>query len=169
MPTISLDMGFWVRVVLGSLGLALFAGLAARDARALRDERAIPPTWTLLAVGGTVVAGFVHVALTADHWRTSPVYGTFFIAAGLLQLFLASVLARPTTSARIWGAAAALFVNLALAGVYVQARLAAALGVGRPEPVDATGVVTVVAELVAATGCLLMTRRRRSRSDVAPP
>jgi len=161
-------VGFWVRVAFGSTILAIFLRLVVRDARALRGEFDVPMSWTLAAVGGTVVAGFVHVALSLDHWRSLPAYAAFFIAAGLVQLWLASILARPAETLTLWRVA--IGVNLALVAVYVQTRLAAPLGTNERQAVDTAGIVTVLAQLVAAAaGCLVIGPHRRSRSGGPPP
>jgi hypothetical protein len=155
-------MGLWARVLLGTAGLMVFAVLAIGDARELRARRGASVAWTMAATGATVLAGFVHLALTPEHWEESVSYGLFFLAAGVVQLAFASVLTRPGATASTWLAAVA--TNLALVVVYVDTRLVAPVGSDVPESVDALGVITVMAELLAATAGILIWRRHLSRS-----
>ena len=156
----------WARALLGLAGLVAFAAFAVADARALAARRGVPVAWVLLATGATILAGFAHLALTPSHWDESVVYGLFFLAAGLVQLLLAAVMGRHTAGDRVWPSVAV--VNLVLAGVYVVTRLVPPFGADVPEPIDAIGVVTVVAEVVAAAAGALV-GRRLSCGVVSPP
>lgn len=144
-------MDLWARALLGTVGLVLFAALAVGDARALRRHAGVPVGWVLTATGATVVGGFVHLALTPEHWDQSVPYGLFFLVAGVGQLVLASVLTRPSAPTWVW--TATVYANVFLVGVYVAARIGPAR-----EEVDAIGLITVATELVAAAG-LLASRR----------
>lgn len=145
-------MDLWVRALLGGVGLLLFGALAVGDARALRRRTGVPVGWVLTATGATVVGGLVHLALTPEHWEQSVPYGLFFLAAGVSQLVLASVLTRPSAPTWVW--TATVYANVFLVGVYVAARLGPAR-----EEVDALGLVTVGTELSAAAAGLLAARR----------
>ena len=145
-------MDLWARALLGTVGLVLFAALAVGDARALRRDAGMPVGWVLTATGATVVGGLVHLALTPEHWDQSVPYGLFFLAAGVGQLVLASVLTRPSAPTWVW--TATVYANVFLVGVYVAARIGPAR-----EEVDAIGLITVGTELVAAAAGLLAGRR----------
>lgn len=145
-------MELWGRALLGTVGLLTFAALAVGDARALRRHAGVPVGWVLAATASTVVAGFVHLALTPEHLDQSVPYGLFFLAAGVGQLVLASVLTRPSAPTWVWSAS--VYTNVFLIGVYVAARLGPAR-----EEVDALGLVTVAMELVAAGAGALAGRR----------
>ena len=155
----------WARALLGLAGLVVFAVFAVTDARALAARRGAPLAWVLLATCATILAGFAHLALTPEHWEESTAYGLFFLAAGLVQLLLAAVMGRDTGD-RVWPSV--VVVNLALVGVYVATRLVPPPGADVPEPVDAVGVVTVVAEVVAAAAGVIV-GHRLSRGVVRPP
>ncbi|MDQ4098484.1 MAG: hypothetical protein M3144_11535 [Actinomycetota bacterium] len=154
-------MSLWARVVLGVAGLGVFTALAFGDARALQARRGVPVTWSMAAIGATVLAGFVHLALTPEHWDQSVAYGLLFLAAGAVQLCLASLLARPASARLAWDGAIA--ANLAFAFAYVQTRVFAPLGSELPRSVDAIGLVTVAAELIAAAVGVLTVRRHLPR------
>jgi len=145
-------MDLWARALLGTMGLVIFGALAVGDARDLRRRAGVPVAWVLTATAATVLGGFVHLALTPEHWEQSVPYGLFFLAAGVGQLVLASVLTRPTAPTWVW--TATVYANVFLVGVYVAARLGPAR-----EEVDVIGVVTVATELVAAAAGLLAARR----------
>ena len=145
-------MDLWGRALLGTVGLVVFAALAVGDARSLRRVAGVPVGWVLTATAATVVGGFVHLALTPEHWEQSVPYGLFFLAAGASQLVLASVLTRPTAPTWVW--TATVYANVFLVGVYVAARIGPAR-----EEVDALGLVTVGTELIAAGAGLLAARR----------
>ena len=149
----------WGRAALGTIGLLAFAVLAVGDARALRRLAGVPVGWVLAATAATVLAGFVHLALTPEHWEQSVPYGLFFLAAGVGQLVLASVLTRPDAPTWVW--TATVYSNVFLIGVYVAARLGPAR-----EEVDALGLVTVALELVAAAAGLLAGRRLSAATGV---
>lgn len=155
----------WARALLGLAGLVGFAAFAVADARALAARRGAPVAWVLVATCATILAGFAHLALTPEHWEESTVYGLFFLAAGLVQLLLAAVMGRPAHD-HVWPAV--VVVNVALVGVYVATRLVPPPGADVPEAVDAIGVVTVVAEVVAAAAGAVV-GRRLTRRVVSPP
>ena len=158
-------MAVWARALLGLAGLVAFAAFAVADARALAARRGAPVAWVLMATCATILAGFAHLALTPAHWEESAVYGLFFLAAGLVQLLLAAAMGR-TAGDRLWPAV--VVVNLALVGVYVATRVVPPPGADVPEAVDAIGVVTVVAEVVAAAAGAVVSRRLAG-GVVSPP
>jgi hypothetical protein len=154
-------MNLWVRLVFGLAGLGLFIVLAVGDARALQARRGVPVRWSMGAIGATVLAGFVHLALAPEHWDQSVTYGLLFLAAGLVQLVLASLVARPAADRLVWDAT--VVANLAFAFAYVQTRVFGPLGSELPPSVDTIGLVTVGAELVAAALGVLTVRRHLPR------
>lgn len=145
------------RLLVGLIGLVVFGLLALDDARRLRDRVGVPAPWLFLAIGATVAAGLIHLALTPDHWDENPVYGAFFLGAGVAQLVLASLLTRPDVGLGVTVVAA--LTNLGLVATYVVTRLVPPFGADLPEPLDWLGVLTVVAEAVAAVVGVVVSRR----------
>lgn len=160
-------MGLSVRLVFGAAGLVAFTSLTIDDARLLRDRVGLPVSWLVLGTGATVVAGFIHLALTPEHWDEARLYGAFFLMSGVVQLVLASLLIRAGAGA---GAAVALVgANLCMIAVYVGTRIVPPFGADLPEALDALGVVSVGAEGVAAMVGLTLARRLATFGAVRAP
>lgn len=105
-----------------------------------------------LAVTSTLVAASVHAAMVPPHSREGLAPGLFFLGCALAQLGWAErALRRPTPSWLVLGAAG----NLAVVAVWTVSRT---LGLPGREAVGAWDVTAVVAEVVAATACLVAVR-----------
>lgn len=160
-------MAVAIRLLLGVVGFVAFTTLAVDDARLLRDRVGLPMAWLLLGVAATVIAGLIHLTLTPEHWAEARLYGAFFLASGVAQLALASLLIRPHVGVAV--AAALVAVSVILAMVYMGTRIVPPVGADVPEAVDTLGVATVVAELAAAMVGLSLARRLSAIGSVRAP
>ncbi|HUR22790.1 MAG TPA: hypothetical protein VMZ73_02855 [Acidimicrobiales bacterium] len=160
-------MAVSIRVLLGVVGFVAFTTLAVDDARRLRDRVGLPLAWLLLGVTATVIAGVIHLALTPEHWAEARLYGAFFLASGVSQLGLASLLIRPRVGVAV--AAVLVAVSVLMVAVYVGTRIVPPIGADSPEAVDALGVVTVIAEIASAMVGLTLARRLSAAGRVSAP
>lgn len=128
---------------------------------------ALAPSARLVAAALAWTAALVHLALTPEHFEERTVYGLFFLAAALFQLWLGWRLVGGPSAAVLRAGA---FGSLGLIATWILTRtLAPPLGEkGGPEPVTLLGVLATGAEL--ATLFILATllpaprwSRRRSR------
>lgn len=156
-------MGSAARLVIGLVVLACLAAVSRRDLRMLGRRAALPAAVPATLVAASVVAGYVHLALTPEHWRLGAAYGLFFLASGATQLAFAALACRSDCPPALWVALAV--TNTVLVAVYVLTRVVALPGAARPEPVDALGAGTALAEVgCAALGLLLAHRLARTRT-----
>lgn len=108
--------------------------------------------WSAAVV--TSGAGVIHLLLAQEHFREDVLYGTFFIAAGIAQLFLA-VLLLPPRSAWLYRVAA--FGSLGIVGLWSFTRtFGPPIGAGawHVEPVGSADLLSAFLELAAAA-CLV--------------
>ncbi len=160
-------MGLAVRLLLGSAGFVVFASLTVEEARSQRDRLGLPVAWLLVGTSAAVLAGFIHLALTPEHWYEARLYGSFFLASGVIQLVLASLFVRPGPA--LWVAVAIAATNIFLIAVYAGTRIVPPIGAEQPEVLDAIGLVTVAAESVAAVTGLSLARRLLAPRSVRAP
>lgn len=121
----------------------------------------------LLMSGGLAVAAWIHLILVPEHMAESWVLGLGFLAAAVAQAALAVIVVRWPREWNLWLVVA---VNVTLVAVYAYAVVvglpfgAAAEGgmaMGGPEPIDAFGAVSKVAELVSVAAALAVLGRAR--------
>lgn len=119
---------------------------AARP-RALRWAAAV-------AAWSSIVAAMVHVVVTPEHLRESPLYGVFFVAAAAAQFVFAILVAwRP--GATLF--AAGLLGQLALVVLWLVTRtvgIPAGPQAGTIEEIGVLDSISVAAEVACALACL---------------
>ncbi|MCU1601888.1 MAG: hypothetical protein JWO22_2597, partial [Frankiales bacterium] len=149
-----------------ALGEHVTARCAARDAErgATRSLRPRTPAALLVVTSCGAAAGAIHLAVTPSHWAQAPVYGVFFLVAGVTQLVWAALLLVRCTPALLGLNLAA---NLGLALLWLQTRtsgvpLGPAAGVrDRIGPVDLTCAAVELAAVVTAARILSRRAARR--------
>jgi hypothetical protein len=136
----------------GALLLVIAALAAPLPARSL-DRGS---TARLVLGTSLFVAGWIHLLLTPEHLAANPLLGAGFLGAGLAQLALAgAAVARPSDRAMY----AIVGVNVALVALYACAVvvglplghehvIGGGVQLGTGEPVDATGALNLLAELL---------------------
>lgn len=116
---------------------------------------------SFIAALASLGAGSIHLAVAPDHWRAWTLYGVFFLGIALFQV--------------IWAAAVLLVAHQVVPALGLVANIAAVAlwGVtrawgppigpdaGTPEAIGVPGVLTVVLEVVAAVGALMLLVPRR--------
>ena len=115
-----------------------------------------------------LTAASIHLTLSPQHFSESPLLGTGFLFAGIVQLGAAAVV---LTGAGDRGLNLVLLVSIALIAVYGYAVFvglpldsehaadtAGGLTLGAGEPVDFTGAVTAIAEIAAIPIALFLAR-----------
>lgn len=151
--------------VLATTGVVLVVLLVVAVVEKLGTRR--PSAAQALTAGCCALAGGLHLAVTADHWRVDPLYGGFFLLAACAQLAAAGlVLHRPGPAVL----AATVVGNAGLVALWLQTRLIAVpLGVegGQREAFGGLDIACAAAEVVALaaaarllSGALVMGHRR---------
>jgi hypothetical protein len=96
--------------------------LAVRPLRAVAGRGSLGARWTAAAVtaaGLSLVAGWIHFAYVASHWRDWWAYGVFFVACGVFQaLFTPAIMRWPNARTALAGIAG----NLGIVGMFVLSR-----------------------------------------------
>jgi hypothetical protein len=140
---------------------------AERSAEVVRREMwpgktaaELSPSLRLLLAVLLAAAALVHLALTPEHYRETPLFGAFFAVAGAVQLGLAvRLLLRRDASWRVLHLLR--LTSLVLLGTYIATRLATpplAPHAGA-EPVDVLGVLTGGVELASVVAVLALPAR----------
>lgn len=142
-------------------------GPVASEPALLVLERTTPAERLLLplAVVSSAAAAGVHAAVGPAHFREATLFGLFFAGAALLQILWAvAVVARPTRTAYLVGAAG----NLAIVALWALTRTYGLPGGLLPQP-EAAGpwdVCCAVWELVVVGACIALLRSRDQRLRV---
>lgn len=114
--------------------------------------------WLVVAAGGSVLAGAVHLVLTPEHSAERAAYGAFFLVAAVLGLLAAAAIAAGHAQAGLASGAA---LSAFLAVVWALFRVVAPPGGPGPEPVTVAGVITVTAELAVLSAAVAWWHRQR--------
>lgn len=116
-------------------------------------------TWIQAAAVSAFCAALVHLAVMPDHFRESPLYGTFFLTAAAGQMgFAVWILVRPTrTVARAGIAGSVLMVAMWL----VSRTIGVPIGPdhGATETFGVLDALATAAEAVMAVACAMALRR----------
>ncbi len=114
----------------------------------------VTPRWmAIVAIGGMLVAGVLHLAVAAEHWSHAPAHGLFFVVAGIVQIVWSIAFwrsASPPLQKLGFLLAAVLLLLWAVTRV-IQAPFAPG-----PEEVDAAGLVTKACEAVCVASLVLL-------------
>ena len=98
--------------------------LALGSQHTVSGDRPLGVRWPAAVVGAaalSLVAGWIHLAYVASHWRDWWAYGAFFLVSGAFQaLFVPAILRWPRPTTALVGIAG----NLAIVGMYVMSRTA---------------------------------------------
>jgi hypothetical protein len=138
--------------------------------REVRPHGAPGLSWRLrLLLGGLLgTAAVIHLALTPEHYRETPLFGVFFAVAGVLQLGLAGRLLLSAQAS--WRVLHLLrLTSLVLLGTYIATRLVTpplAPHAGA-EPVDVLGVLAGGVELASVVAVLALPARAARTSTAA--
>jgi uncharacterized protein (DUF305 family) len=159
---------------LGPLPLAVLAAawlLLDTARRRTRDGEPVPAPGRFfsksLAVGGLLLSAVLHVGLAPAHFEEAASHGVFFAVSGVaLAVAAAAVLAWPSPPVYLTGAA----LPLALVVLWAIFRVVPPPSAAVPEAVDAAGLLTKAAELVAVAACIALWRgsERSGKGNDAP-
>ncbi|MEA5455052.1 hypothetical protein SPF06_10010 [Sinomonas sp. JGH33] len=152
-------------MAVGGLALLFAGAVAPLGRRRLEPGLGLP---LVLAVA-LFTAGWIHVVLAPEHFAESLLLGVGFLASGLMQIALSSlVVGRPRDGVLSLSIA----TNVALIALYAYAVLvglpgdggadsahATGLIIGSGEAIEPTGVAAKLAELVALAFAIVLLRR----------
>lgn len=150
-------------VSIAGIGLVPVARRSLRRAQQIDAAVAPPERERVDALRLTVAlasagAATIHFAVIAQHFEEYWLFGTFFVAVGLLQLgWAVLVVARPSRGVYLAGAVG----NVVVAAMWVVSRTAGLpLGpeAGEPEPVGITDTMATAYEVALAAGALALLR-----------
>jgi hypothetical protein len=116
----------------------------------------------IAAAAATAIAGILHLVMTSNLIGRAPMFGTFFLVAGLAQLFW--VLPMIKRWGRIWyyiGIAGTIILMI----IYAITRVPNPITGGRALPINDMGVATMVLEAVyIAITALIIAKEKTVRA-----
>ncbi len=129
---------------LGPILPVMLAGAVA----ALQRVRPVLSTRRAACVVASATAGAIHVGLVPSHFARSPAVGVLFVVAGAAQLVLATGVG--VSPHRWWWPRVFVLTAVASPVTYVGSRTTVLPVFGRPERLDALGVITTTLTVLAA-------------------
>jgi hypothetical protein len=117
----------------------------------------------IAAAAATAIAGILHLVMTSNLISRAPMFGTFFLVAGIAQLFWALPMVKRW--GRIWyyiGIAGTIILMI----IYAITRIANPLTGGRALPINEIGIAIMVLEAVyIAITALIIAKERTVHVD----
>lgn len=157
----SVESGPFVMLAGALLLLAVAAIPASR-------ERVPTGLWPRVALAAALfIAGWIHLALSPEHFGESTILGAGFLIAGLVQLSLAGLITVRRSDLAYY---AVIGLSIALVALYAIAVVkglpfggaldhASGLVLGSGEPVDLEGAVSKVAEIISVGAAFFLVGR----------